>query len=95
MPWLSVNWVLHFSAFKRLYCLLTQYFADVLQKLTSSLKMLNLQAITKDHNLSATLIMCCMMTVIAVQCKKNKEIIERIQKLNKSIQHYLIKAIEQ
>ncbi|KIJ69596.1 hypothetical protein HYDPIDRAFT_79794, partial [Hydnomerulius pinastri MD-312] len=74
---------------------LTQYFADVLQKPTSGLEVPNLQAIAKDHNLSATLIMCRMTIAIAVQSEKNKEIIERIQKLNEGAQHHLMKAIEQ
>ncbi|KAH7927726.1 HOOK-domain-containing protein [Leucogyrophana mollusca] len=92
---LSDNWVLRFSALKRLYRLLTQYFADVLQKPTSGLEVPDLQAIAKDHNVSATLIMCRITIAIAVQCEKNKEIIERIQKLNESDQHHLMKAIEQ
>ncbi|KIK96731.1 hypothetical protein PAXRUDRAFT_137821 [Paxillus rubicundulus Ve08.2h10] len=94
-PQLSDNWVLRFSALKRLYRLLTQYFADVLQKPTSGLEVPDLQTIAKDHDLSATLIMCRMTIAIAVQCEKNKEIIERIQKLNEGVQHHLMKAIEQ
>ncbi|KAF8837019.1 HOOK-domain-containing protein [Paxillus ammoniavirescens] len=94
-PQLSDNWVLRFSALKRLYRLLTQYFADVLQKPTSGLEVPDLQAIAKDHSLSATLIMCRMTIAIAVQCEKNREIIERIQKLNEGAQHHLMKAIEQ
>ncbi|KAH7906479.1 HOOK-domain-containing protein [Hygrophoropsis aurantiaca] len=92
---LSDNWVLRFSALKRLYRLLTQYFADVLQKPTSGLEVPDLQAIAKDYNVSATLIMCRITIAIAVQCEKNKEIIERIQRLNETDQHHLMKAIEQ
>ncbi|KAF9239598.1 hypothetical protein BU15DRAFT_87912 [Melanogaster broomeanus] len=94
-PQLSDNWVLRFTALKRLYRLLTQYFADVLQKPTSGLEVPDLQAIAKDHSLTATLIMCRMTIAISVQCEKNKEIIERIQKLNEESQHHLMKAIEQ
>ncbi|EIW85348.1 HOOK-domain-containing protein [Coniophora puteana RWD-64-598 SS2] len=39
--------------------------------------------------------MCRMTLAVAVQCENNKEIIERIQKLNESDQHHLMKAIEQ
>lgn len=74
---------------------MTQYFADVLQKPTSGLDVPDLQAIAKDHNVKATLIMCRLTIAIAVQCEKNKEIIEKIQGLSETDQHYLMKAIEQ
>lgn len=92
---LSDNWVLRFSSLKRLYRLLTQYFTDVLQKPTSGLEVPDLQAIAKDFNMSATLVLCRMTIAIAVQSEKNKEIIEKIQKLNEGAQHQLMKAIEQ
>jgi protein HOOK3 len=92
---LSDNWVLRFSALKRLYRLMTQYFADVLQKPTSGLDVPDLQAIAKDRNVTATLIMCRITIAIAVQCEKNKEIIEKIQGLSETDQHYLMRAIEQ
>ena len=91
----SENWVLRFSSLKRLYRLMTQYFADVLQKPTSSLDVPDLQAIAKDHNLSATLVMCRLTIVIGVQCEKNKEFIDKIQGLSETDQHFLMKAIEQ
>ncbi|CAA7267986.1 unnamed protein product [Cyclocybe aegerita] len=91
----SENWVLRFSALKRLYRLMTQYFADVLQKPTSSLDVPDLQAIAKDHSLSATLTMCRLAIVIGVQCEKNKEFIDKIQGLSETDQHNLMKAIEQ
>lgn len=74
---------------------MTQYFADVLQKPTSSLDVPDLQAIAKDHDLRATLIMCRLTIAIGVQCEKNKEIIDKIQGLSETDQHYLMKAIEQ
>jgi len=92
---LSDNWVLRFSTLKRLYRLMTQYFADVLRKPTSGLDVPDLQAIAKDRNATATLIMCRITIAIAVQCEKNKEIIEKIQGLSETNQHYLMRAIEQ
>ena len=74
---------------------MTQYFADVLQKPTSSLDVPDLQAIAKDHNLSATLTMCRLTLVIGVQCEKNEEFIDKIRDLSETDQHYLMKAIEQ
>lgn len=74
---------------------MTQYFSDVLQKPTSGLDVPDLQAIAKDHNVKATLIMCRLTIAIAVQCEKNKDIIEKIQGLSETDQHYLMKAIEQ
>lgn len=91
----SDNWVLRFGALKRLYRLMTQYFADVLQKPTSSLDVPDLQAIAKDHSVSATLIMCRLTIAIGVQCEKNKEFIDKIQGLSEADQHHLMRAIEQ
>ncbi|KAF9001979.1 HOOK protein-domain-containing protein [Cyathus striatus] len=91
----SENWVLRFSALKRLYRLMTQYFTDVLQKPTSSLDVPDLQAIAKDHNVNATLMMCRLTIVIGVQCEKNKDFIDKIQGLSETDQHHLMKAIEQ
>lgn len=91
----SDNWVLRFGALKRLYRLITQYFADVLQKPTSELDVPDLQAMAKDGNLTETLAMCRLTIAIGVQCEKNKEFIGKIQGLNESNQHFLMKAIEQ
>ncbi len=91
----SDNWVLQFSALKRLYRLMTQYFSDVLQKPTSSLEVPNLQAMAKDYDDQATLIMCRLTIVIGVQCEKNKEFVEKIQGLSQADQHNLMRAIEQ
>jgi protein HOOK3 len=91
----SDNWVLRFSALKRLYRLMTQYFADILQKPTSGLDVPDLQAIAKDHSVPATLTMCRLTIAIGVQCEKNKQFIDRIQGLSETDQHYLMKAIEQ
>ncbi|ETW85647.1 hypothetical protein HETIRDRAFT_379686 [Heterobasidion irregulare TC 32-1] len=91
----SDNWVLRFSALKRVYRLMTQYFSDVLRQPTSALDVPDLQAIAKDHNVASTLLMCRLAIAIAVQCEKNKGFIEKIQGLSETDQHYLMKAIEQ
>ncbi|KAE9407030.1 HOOK-domain-containing protein [Gymnopus androsaceus JB14] len=91
----SDNWVLRFGALKRLYRLMTQYFSDVLQKPTSGLDVPNLQAMAKDGDDTATLVMCRMTIAIGVQCEKNKEFIDKIQGLSQVDQHHLMKVIEQ
>ncbi|KAJ7197265.1 hypothetical protein GGX14DRAFT_188666 [Mycena pura] len=91
----SDNWVIRFSALKRLYRLMTQYFADVLQKPTSGLEVPDLQALAKDHAVLPTLAMCRLTIVIGVQCERNKQFIDTIQGLSETDQHYLMKAIEQ
>lgn len=90
----SDNWVVRFTALKRLYRLMTQYFADVLQMPTNSLEIPDLQAIAQEQNVNHTLIMCRLAISIGVQCERNKEFIERIQALNEIDQHHLMKAIE-
>ena len=89
------NWVLRFSALKKLYRLMTTYFSEVLHQPTGALEVPDLQAIAKDYNVNATLTMCRLTIAIAVQCENNKEIIERIQKLTESEQHSLMRVIEQ
>ncbi|KAI0306709.1 HOOK protein-domain-containing protein [Multifurca ochricompacta] len=91
----SENWVLRFNAVKRVYRLMTQYFSDVLGQLTDALEVPDLQALAKDHNISSILLMCRLTLAIAVQCDKNKEFIEKIQRLSEANQHHLMKAIEQ
>ena len=49
----------------------------------------------KDGSLKDTLIMCRLTIAIAVQCDNNKRVIDKIQSLNETNQHYLMKAIEQ
>jgi protein HOOK3 len=91
----SDSWVIRLSALKRLYRLMTQYFADVLQKPTSSLDVPDLQALAKDNDVHAILIMCRLTVAIGVHCEKNKEFIDKIQGLNEGDQHCLMRAIEQ
>ncbi|KZT66817.1 HOOK-domain-containing protein [Daedalea quercina L-15889] len=91
----SDNWVLRFSALKRLYRLMTQYFSDVLHQPTSALEVPDLQGMAQDYSAAATLGMCRLTITIAVQCENNKAIIEKIQSLTESEQHSLMKVIEQ
>jgi protein HOOK3 len=74
---------------------MAQYFADVLQCPSGTLDVPDLQAISKDHDVPATLIMCRMTIAIGVQCERNKEFIDKIQGLSETDQHCLMKAIEQ
>lgn len=74
---------------------MTQYFADVLQKPTSSLDVPDLQAIAKDSNIHAIVVMCRLTIAIGVHCESNKEFIEKIQELDQEDQHCLMRAIEQ
>lgn len=89
------NWVLRFSALKRVYRLITQYFSDFLGQFTDTLQVPDLQAVAKEYNVPSTLMMCRLTLAIAVQCDKNKEFIEKIQGLSEGDQHCLMKAIEQ
>lgn len=74
---------------------MTQYMSDVIRQPTTALDVPDLQAMAKDNDVVATLAMCRLAIAIAVQSEKNKEVIERIQKLGQEDQHYLMKAIEQ
>ncbi|KAJ3795957.1 hypothetical protein GGU11DRAFT_193735 [Lentinula aff. detonsa] len=91
----SDNWVLRFSSLKRLYRLMTQYFSNVLQKPTSGLDVPDLQAMARNADDTATLVMCRLTIAIGVQCEKNKEFIDKIQGLSQVDQHHLMKVIEE
>ncbi|KAH8108457.1 HOOK-domain-containing protein [Phellopilus nigrolimitatus] len=89
------NWVLRFGTLKRLYRLMTQYYTDILRQPTTALEVPDLQAMAKDEDASASLAMCRLTIVIAVQSARNREIINKIQMLSQENQHCLMKAIEQ
>ena len=74
---------------------MAQYLADVLHQPTTGLDVPDLQAMAKDHDTNATLTMCSLALVIAVQSEKNKLIVEKIQRMNEEDQHVIMKAIEQ
>lgn len=74
---------------------MTQYYANVLRQPTSALDVPDLQAMAKDHDALASLAMCRLTIVIAVQSPRNKEIIDKIQELSQDNQQALMKAIEQ
>jgi len=74
---------------------MTQYFADILHKPTTSLDVPDLQALAKDSDVAAALGLCRLAVVIGVQCERNKDFIEKIQGLSEEDQHFLMKAIEQ
>ena len=93
-PQQAENWVLRFSYLKRLYRLITQYYADVLHQPTNVLDVPDLQAIAKDYNIPEILRLCRLTIAIAVQSEKNKDVIERIQGLQESYQSALMRAIE-
>ena len=92
---LSDNWVLRFNSLKRLYRLMTQYIIDVLHQPARALDVPDLQAIAKDQDIRAILLLCRMTITIGVQCGNNKNIIDRIQGLKEREQHSIMKAIEQ
>ncbi|KIO32900.1 hypothetical protein M407DRAFT_211680 [Tulasnella calospora MUT 4182] len=93
-PQAMENWVLRFSSLKRLYRLITQYYADVLHQPASALEVPDLQAVAKDYNVPETLRLCRLAIGIAVQSEKRKEVIEGIQGLEESHQSSLMRAIE-
>lgn len=86
--------MIRFSQLKRLFRLITQYFADVLHRPTASLEVPNLQAIAQDHNVVETLALCRLTIAIAVQGKKNSEVIAGIQQLPQADQRAIMTAIE-
>jgi protein HOOK3 len=66
-----------------------------LHRPSSAIDVPDLQAVAKDGNVEQTLAICRLTIAIAVQSEKNKDVIERIQRLSQSDQHALMRAIEQ
>ncbi|KAF9505679.1 hypothetical protein BS47DRAFT_1367890 [Hydnum rufescens UP504] len=91
----SENWVLRLANLKRLFRLITQYFADVLHQPASALGIPDLQAIAEHQDIPQTLELCRLTLAIAVQGAQNKEVIERIQQLDEEDQRALMHAIEE
>jgi protein HOOK3 len=74
--------------------LITQYFADVLQRPTAGLEVPDLQAIAQNHDVVQTLALCRLTIAISVQGKKNSEVIAGIQQLPQAEQRAIMTAIE-
>ena len=91
----SDNWILRFSSLKRMYKLMSQYFTDVMNQPVDALEVPDLQAMAKEADMQATLAMCRLTIVIAVQSSSNKDIIGKIQQLDQEFQHCLMRVIEQ
>ncbi len=91
----SENWVLRQNSLKRLYRLVVQYFTDVLNEQTSALGVPKLQAVAEKYDVIETLALCRLTLAIAVQGPRNKNAIQRIQKLGEVDQRALMLAIEQ
>jgi protein HOOK3 len=89
------NWVLRFSALKRLYRLMTQYFHDELHQPASELDVPDLQLLAQESDVRAALVMCRMTIVIGVHCGNKEAFIGKIQELGEGEQHRLMRAIEQ
>ena len=65
---------------------MTQYVSHVLQKPTSSLDVPDMQAIAKDFDLGATLVMCRLLIVIG---ERNKEFIDKIRCMGSAFDYEL------
>jgi protein HOOK3 len=90
------NWPLRFTALKRLFRLITQYFIDVLKQSPSNVNALevpDLQKIAKDGDRKGTLALCRLCIAIAVMSARNQEIIAGIQSLEEIHQQRLMEAI--
>ena len=74
---------------------MSQYFTDVMNQPVDALEVPDLQAMAKDADMQATLAMCRLTIVIAVQSSSNKDIIGKIQQLDQEYQHCLMRVIEQ
>lgn len=88
------NWPLRFTALKRLFRLISQYYTEVLRQPTSAIDVPDLQAIAKDYDVDQTLALCRLTIALAVQSSQNQKIIGGIQQLEEANQHALMRAIE-
>ncbi|CAG8711764.1 10286_t:CDS:2, partial [Acaulospora colombiana] len=90
------NWPLRFTALKRLFRLITQYFIDILKQSPShvnALEVPDLQKMARDGDRKGTLNLCRLCIAIAVMSARNQDIIAGIQTLEEAHQQRLMEAI--
>lgn len=71
-----------------------QYLSDSLNLPADNFQVPDLQAIAKDADLHATLLMCRLAITIAVRCENNEQVIQKIQELSTHDQGALMEAMQ-
>jgi len=89
------NWVVIFNRLKKIYSLVSGYYAEELGQSIIKVESPNFNAISKSKDTTEILKFAQLILVLAVQSEKNKEYISKITSLNQANQQWIMISIEE
>jgi len=91
----SQNWVVVFNRLKKIYSLVSGFYAEELGQSIIKIESPNFNLISKNKDTTEILKFAQLILVLAVQSEKNKEYISKITSLNQANQQWIMISIEE
>jgi len=91
----SENWVVIFNRLKKIYSLVSGYYAEELSQSIIEIESPNFNSISKNKDSKEIIKFAQLILVLAVQSEKNKEYISKITSLNQANQQWIMISIEE
>ncbi|OUM67150.1 hypothetical protein PIROE2DRAFT_58965 [Piromyces sp. E2] len=91
----SENWVVIFNRLKKIYSLVSGFYAEELGQSIIEIESPNFNLIAKNKDIAEILKFAQLILVLAVQSEKNKEYISKITSLNQANQQWIMISIEE
>jgi len=89
------NWVVIFNRLKKIYSLLSGYYAEELGQSVVEIESPNFNLISKNKDKREIVKFAQLILVLAVQSEKNREYIQKITSLNQANQQWIMISIEE
>jgi len=89
------NWVVIFNRLKKIYSLISGYYAEELGQTIVEIEAPNFNLISKNKDTREIIKFAQLVLVLAVQSEKNKEYIQKITSLNQANQQWIMISIEE
>jgi len=89
------NWVVIFNRLKKIYSLVSGFYAEELGQSIIKVESPNFNSISKNKDTTEILKFAQLILVLAVQSEKNKEYISKITSLNQANQQWIMISIEE
>jgi len=89
------NWVVIFNRLKKIYSLISGYYAEELGQSIVEVEAPNFNLISKNKDTAEIIKFAQLVLVLAVQSEKNKEYISKITSLNQANQQWIMISIEE
>lgn len=89
------NWVVIFNRLKKIYSLISGYYAEELGQSIVEIEAPNFNLISKNKDTTEIIKFAQLVLVLAVQSEKNKEYISKITSLNQANQQWIMISIEE